>query len=188
MDLTKPVEDINAMIFKDLANGFYVAQIFSRFFPDRVQMHSFENGHSTATKKDNWAQIQRFCRKWQGASLPEDLVEDTINCKTNGAPDNGRGLTHGGCANHLLVSRAFLGRVCFFCNTCTHHSQEKRRAREADNTADNSKPKNYALVGSKPVGTRAPSAKSAVEFGKAGKIQLGEVSDVQELRRKLQGV
>lgn len=41
-------------------------------------MHSYENGHSTACKTDNWAQIQKFHTKWQGQPLPPDLIDDTI--------------------------------------------------------------------------------------------------------------
>jgi hypothetical protein len=48
---------------------------------DRVEMHSFENGNSTTTKRDNWWQIQKFCKKWRGESLPEQLVEDTMNVR-----------------------------------------------------------------------------------------------------------
>lgn len=41
-------------------------------------MHSFENGRSTRTKRDNWWQIQKFCIRWRGQPLPEELVEDTL--------------------------------------------------------------------------------------------------------------
>jgi len=44
----------------------------------------------------------------------------------------------------------------------------------------------YGIMGSKPVARTAQVSRSGVEFGKSGKIQFGQVSDVQELRRKLQ--
>lgn len=44
----------------------------------------------------------------------------------------------------------------------------------------------YGIMGSKPVTRTAQVSRTGVEFGMSGKIQLGEVSDVQELRRKLQ--
>lgn len=42
-----------------------------------IQMHSFANATSSHYKRDNWAQLQRFCQK-QGMRLPSDLVEGTI--------------------------------------------------------------------------------------------------------------
>lgn len=51
---------------------------------------------------------------------------------------------------------------------------------------DGVKPVNYGIMGSMPITRTAASSKTGVEFAKAGKIQLGEVVDVQELRRKLQ--
>jgi hypothetical protein len=40
-------------------------------------MHGFANGVSSHSKKDNWAQLQRFSER-QGLSLPSDLVEGTM--------------------------------------------------------------------------------------------------------------
>lgn len=48
-----------------------------------IQMHSFANATSSHFKRDNWAQLQRFCAK-QGMDLPTDLVEGTIQ-GTHGA-------------------------------------------------------------------------------------------------------
>lgn len=62
---------------RDCQNGFLVAEIFSRYFPSDIQMHSFLNATSTHYKRDNWSQLQRFCTK-QGLQLPEELVEGTI--------------------------------------------------------------------------------------------------------------
>lgn len=62
---------------RDVSNGFLVAEIFSRYFPSDIQMHSFLNATSTHYKRDNWGLIQRFCTK-QELQLPEELVEGTI--------------------------------------------------------------------------------------------------------------
>ena len=47
--------------------------MLSRYFPRDVTMHSYRNGTSTATRNDNWEQLQRACRK-HGFAVPKDLV------------------------------------------------------------------------------------------------------------------
>lgn len=44
-------------------NGFLVAEIFNRYFPSDISMHTFGNTENYAKKKDNWQQLQLFFRR-----------------------------------------------------------------------------------------------------------------------------
>mmetsp|Transcript_6382 Transcript_6382/g.10909 ORF Transcript_6382/g.10909 Transcript_6382/m.10909 type:complete len:210 (-) Transcript_6382:790-1419(-) len=72
LDLSHALKSVR----RDISNGFLVAEIFSRHFPNDIQMHGFANATSSHYKRDNWNQLQRFCIK-QGIDLPSDLVEGT---------------------------------------------------------------------------------------------------------------
>lgn len=40
-----------------------MAEVFARYFPNEVQMHSYDNAENYQKKKDNWEQLQLFFTK-----------------------------------------------------------------------------------------------------------------------------
>jgi len=52
---------------RDLNNGFLVAEILARYFPNRLSMHSYDMSENTTRKSNNWLMLSRFFKKY---SLP----------------------------------------------------------------------------------------------------------------------
>ncbi|XP_046354080.1 spermatogenesis-associated protein 4-like isoform X2 [Haliotis rufescens] len=68
----------------DLTNGYLVAEIFSWYFPQEIQMHSYYNGTSLDPKQKNWSLLKNFIKR-QHLEIPEDYIEGTIHCKEGAA-------------------------------------------------------------------------------------------------------
>ncbi|XP_066429610.1 spermatogenesis-associated protein 4 [Eleutherodactylus coqui] len=69
---------------RDLSNGFITAEIFSRYYPDDIQMHSFGNGTSLNTKLGNWSQLEKFFIK-RNLNFSKEVIDGTIHCKPGAA-------------------------------------------------------------------------------------------------------
>ena len=59
LDLTYSIKNVR----RAFNNGFLVAEIFQRYFPSELQLHSYDNAENYAKKKDNWEQLQLFFSK-----------------------------------------------------------------------------------------------------------------------------
>ena len=68
---------------RDLSNGYLVAEICSRFWPN-VDLHQYDNGQSKKCKESNWHQLRLVWAKNGAAAINERLIADVIEC-TEGA-------------------------------------------------------------------------------------------------------
>jgi hypothetical protein len=76
LDLSFPIKNPR----KDLANGFLIAEILSRYDKD-VSMHSFGTEVAMQQRLNNWQQIQKVLDRMGCQSIPKELVEQTIQQK-----------------------------------------------------------------------------------------------------------
>ncbi|KAI3351473.1 hypothetical protein L3Q82_020322, partial [Scortum barcoo] len=69
---------------RDFSNGYLVAEIFSRYYPQDFPVHSYDRGTSLPAKQRNWSQIEKSLQK-QNLHLMKELVDATIHCKPGAA-------------------------------------------------------------------------------------------------------
>lgn len=70
------------LCFRDFANGFLVAELLSRYFPDDIQMHSFENVTSIERKKSNWHLLKKF---FKVVTAMLSLVSSAVTLSASGS-------------------------------------------------------------------------------------------------------
>ena len=56
-----------------------IAEIFSRYFPADIQMHSFEYQDNYKQKKNNWEQLKLFFKKWGLPIVIKDVDSLIVN-------------------------------------------------------------------------------------------------------------
>ena len=69
---------------RDLCNGFMVAEILSRYNKE-VQMHSIDTGLAVTRRLDNWAQIKKYLSKMHCTTVPDELINDTLQGREGAA-------------------------------------------------------------------------------------------------------
>jgi len=80
LDLSFPVRNIR----RDFSNGYLIAEIFSWYHPQEIQMHSYANGISLQTKLGNWSQLERFFQQKE-FDIPKEIIDGAIHCKPRAA-------------------------------------------------------------------------------------------------------
>ena len=70
---------LKPFIFRDLLNGFLIAEIFSRYYAGKIYMHSLDNSQNQAKRLNNWAILGQFFLKNELPFQPKDydrIVKD----------------------------------------------------------------------------------------------------------------
>lgn len=63
--LREGLQKVRVVSSRDLNNGFLIAEIFSRYHPGKVQMHSFDSSQNSQRRKNNWDLLELFFTKNQ---------------------------------------------------------------------------------------------------------------------------
>ncbi|XP_067884878.1 spermatogenesis-associated protein 4 [Heterodontus francisci] len=80
LDLSFPFKHV----VKAFCNGYLVAEIFSWYYPQDVDISIYNNGVSFPSKLKNWSLLENFFFK-KKLNIPKDLIYATMHSKPGGA-------------------------------------------------------------------------------------------------------
>ncbi|GBG82781.1 hypothetical protein CBR_g36312 [Chara braunii] len=80
LDLSHSVKNIR----REAANGFLVAEILSRYYPQDILLHSFDTGAAMVRRMNNWAQLVRFFSR-AGWTISLKMINGTMNAHAGSA-------------------------------------------------------------------------------------------------------
>jgi hypothetical protein len=81
LDLTNSVVNVQ----RDLANGYVMVEIVSRYFPHDISVRSVDPGINLMTRNDNWNQLLKSLRRNGIFSISQELANDVIYHKPGAA-------------------------------------------------------------------------------------------------------
>jgi hypothetical protein len=124
------------IILRDFANGYLVAEILNRFFPNDVSMHSFDkNASSVHKKRDNWGLLLKAIkrlnvmavttREWEAVCASEDGAAVDFAGRLHGklsGPGNFRPESSGAARESARVANEFSG----VNNSSNAYSRDRR--------------------------------------------------------------
>ncbi|GCC37358.1 spermatogenesis-associated protein 4 [Chiloscyllium punctatum] len=80
LDLRFPFKHVR----KAFSNGYLVAEIFSWYYPQDIDIKVFNNGVSFPSKLKNWSQLEHFFFR-KKLNIPKELIYATMHSKPGGA-------------------------------------------------------------------------------------------------------
>ncbi|XP_072371889.1 spermatogenesis-associated protein 4 isoform X1 [Scyliorhinus torazame] len=80
LDLRFPFKNVKTAF----CNGYLVAEIFSWYYPQDVDIKVFNNGGSFPSKLKNWSQLEHFFFR-RKLNIPKELIYATMHSKPGGA-------------------------------------------------------------------------------------------------------
>ncbi|KAI8800992.1 hypothetical protein BJ742DRAFT_47775 [Cladochytrium replicatum] len=80
LDLSYPLHNPR----RDFANGFLIAEIFSRYYMHDLDVNLFYTGHSTEHKTKNWEQLAKFFKK-HGIRIPSEAMDAVMQTADDAA-------------------------------------------------------------------------------------------------------
>ncbi|XP_070692532.1 spermatogenesis-associated protein 4 [Pempheris klunzingeri] len=88
-DATKWLQSLELSFYpknarRDFSNGYLVAEIFSRYYPQDFRVHSYDKGTSLSAKQRNWSHIARSLQK-KNLHLTKEVIDGAIHCKPGAA-------------------------------------------------------------------------------------------------------
>ena len=79
LDLAYSVKNVR----RNFANGFLIAEIFSRYDPKSIEMHSYDNGISAKARASNWELLERYFNNTPQIKFTRDECQRVRNSTPN---------------------------------------------------------------------------------------------------------
>ncbi|KAJ3122114.1 spermatogenesis-associated protein 4 [Physocladia obscura] len=124
LDLTYSIKNTK----RDLANGFLLAEMLSKYHPLEFQMHGYDTGMGPVAKRNNWEQLVKACSK-VGIIFSKELVDDVMRSKAE-AGAVALGIVH----HHVIKSGSGPLGIIQTAGTTLPPQQNPSKVKQAHNT------------------------------------------------------